>query len=193
MLWDNKLALLLFWEFFRPWTSRLTYKIATLTNLLVMNEGVNFITEPFPEQFTSVFPVFRDLSKKEVCKKKRKEMRRRHSWLGWVAASEDKIPQISNQGPLTTHKFYSHNFPFLVFKPWNKHILKHREDCKSCQSQVTWKVKFECQFCPVLSCPDHHDHYDQHDHHDHHDHEEVGSYMRKLEVVWSHTTSDLLV
>ena len=36
---------------------------------------------------------------------------------------------------------------------------------------------------------DHHDHHDQHDHHDrgdhddHCDHEEVGSYMRKLEVV----------
>ena len=33
---------------------------------------------------------------------------------------------------------------------------KHRKNCESCQSQVTWKVKFKCRFClscPVLSCP----------------------------------------
>ena len=24
-------------------------------------------------------------------------------------------------------------------------LLKHRKNCKSCQSQVTWKVKFKCQ------------------------------------------------
>ena len=29
--------------------------------------------------------------------------------------------------------------------------LKHRKNCESCQSQVTWKVKFKCQFVP--SCP----------------------------------------
>ena len=138
-----KHILQLFWEF--------SCKILTLTNPLVMNEGVNFITEPFPEQLTSVFPVFRDLSKKETCKKREKKMRRTHSWLGWVAASGDKIPKISNQGPLTTHKFYSHNFPFLVFLPWNKHILKHRKNCESCQSQVTWKGKFKSQL--ALSCP----------------------------------------
>ena len=65
---------------------------------------------------------------------------------------------------------------------------KHRKNCKSCQSQVTWKVKFKCQFCPVLSCrvlscPNYHDHHDHHNHHVRGDHEEVGSYMRKLEVV----------
>ena len=27
--------------------------------------------------------------------------------------------------------------------------VKHRKNCESCQSQVTWKVKFKC---PVLSC-----------------------------------------
>ena len=40
--------------------------------------------------------------------------------------------------------------------------------------------------CPVLSCPDHHDHHDHRDRGDHDDHgdpEEVGSYMRMLEVV----------
>ena len=26
--------------------------------------------------------------------------------------------------------------------------LKHRKICESCQSQVTWKVKFDCQFVP---------------------------------------------
>ena len=25
---------------------------------------------------------------------------------------------------------------------------KHRKNCESCQSQVTMKVKFKCQFCP---------------------------------------------
>ena len=24
-------------------------------------------------------------------------------------------------------------------------LLKHRKNCKSCQSQVTWNVKFKCQ------------------------------------------------
>ena len=54
---------------------------------------------------------------------------------------------------------------------------------------ATWKVKFKYQFCPVLSCPDHHDHYVHHDHHDfgdnddHGNHEEVGGYVRKLKVV----------
>ena len=48
-------------------------------------------------------------------------------------------------------------------------------------------VKFKC---PVPSRPvhvhhdqlDHHDHHDRGDHDDHSNHEEVGSYMRKLEV-----------
>ena len=54
---------------------------------------------------------------------------------------------------------------------------------------ATWKVKFKYQFCPVLSCPDHHDHYVHHDHHDfgdnddHGNQEEVGGYVRKLKVV----------
>ena len=60
---------------------------------------------------------------------------------------------------------------------------KHHKNCESCQSQVTWKVKFKCQFCPVLSCPDHDDHGDFDDHGDHGDHEEVGGYLRKLVVV----------
>ena len=42
-------------------------------------------------------------------------------------------------------------------------------------------------FLPALKTfPDLHDHYEYHDHHDHHDHgdhEEVGSYLRKLEIV----------
>ena len=41
-------------------------------------------------------------------------------------------------------------------QPWSvcehqKTDLKSRKNCESCWSQVTWKVKFECQFC--LSCP----------------------------------------
>ena len=39
---------------------------------------------------------------------------------------------------------------------WQQHSIIHRKNCKSYQSQVTWKVKFKCQFCPVpfrLSCP----------------------------------------
>ena len=72
--------------------------------------------------------------------------------------------------------------------PWSS-FFKHRKNCKSCQSQVTWNVKFKCQFCFVLSRPVLSDH------------EEVGGYMRrlefvmytrKLEVVWSLKTSDLL-
>ena len=52
--------------------------------------------------------------------------------------------------------------------------------------------------CPVLSCPDHHDHRDRGDHDDHGDHGEViwgcwRLYTRKLEIVWSNITSDLLV
>ena len=34
-----------------------------------------------------------------------------------------------------------------------KDHCKHRKNYERCQSQVTWKVKFKCQFCPVLSCP----------------------------------------
>ena len=30
-------------------------------------------------------------------------------------------------------------------------IYKHRNNCESCKSQVTYKVKLKCQFCPVLS------------------------------------------
>ena len=33
------------------------------------------------------------------------------------------------------------------------HFKKHRRNCENCQSQVTWKVKFKWEFCPVLSCP----------------------------------------
>ena len=32
-------------------------------------------------------------------------------------------------------------------------LEKHHKNCESCRSQVTWKLKFKCQFCPVLSCP----------------------------------------
>ena len=52
-----------------------------------------------------------------------------------------------------------------------KDHCKHRKNYESCQSQVTWKVKFKCQ-----SCLDHHVH---HDHHDHGDHDDHG----KLEVL----------
>ena len=31
---------------------------------------------------------------------------------------------------------------------------KHRKNCESCPTQVTWKVKFKCKFCrSCLSCP----------------------------------------
>ena len=43
--------------------------------------------------------------------------------------------------------------PTHVVSSFNKHC----KNSESCQSQVTWKVKFKCQFClscPVLSCPD---------------------------------------
>ena len=30
------------------------------------------------------------------------------------------------------------------------HLDKHRNNCEGWKSQVTWKVKFKCQFC--LSC-----------------------------------------
>ena len=62
------------------------------------------------------------------------------------------------------------------------HFKKHRRNCKNCQSQVTWKVKFKWEFCPVLSWPqDHHVYYDQHDHHDRGNHE-VGSWKSYDEV-----------
>ena len=32
-------------------------------------------------------------------------------------------------------------------------LRKHRKNCESCQSQVTWKVKSKCQFSHVLSYP----------------------------------------
>ena len=39
-------------------------------------------------------------------------------------------------------------------KRWGE---KHHKNCESCQSHVTWKVKFKCQFClsclSFLSCP----------------------------------------
>ena len=33
---------------------------------------------------------------------------------------------------------------------YNDPLTKHRKNCKSCPTQVTWKVKFKCQIC--LSC-----------------------------------------
>ena len=65
------------------------------------------------------------------------------------------------------------------------HFKKHRRNCENCQSQVTWKVKFKWEFCPVLSWPhDHHDHHVYHDQHDHHDrgNHEVGSWKSYDEV-----------
>ena len=56
-------------------------------------------------------------------------------------------------------------------------IMKHRKNCESCWSQDTWKVKFECQSCPVLSCDDHHVY---HDHHDHGNQEEVGGIYEEV-------------
>ena len=71
--------------------------------------------------------------------------------------------------------------PKIVVSDFFGHLYKHHKNCESCQSQVTWKVKFKCPVPsrpvpsrPVPSCPVHHDHVD---------HEEVGSYTRKLEVV----------
>ena len=52
-------------------------------------------------------------------------------------------------------------------------------------NDITWQ-KCPVLSCPVLSCPvlSCYNHHDQHDNQDHGngDHEEVGSYMRKLEV-----------
>ena len=47
--------------------------------------------------------------------------------------------------------------------------VKHRRNCKSCPTQVTWKIKFWCQICLCCllvcpGCPDHND-----DHEDHND------------------------
>merc|ERR1719204_1025869 len=70
------------------------------------------------------------------------------------------------------------------------HIVntKHRKNCESCPSQVTWKAKFKCQIClsclsSCLSCPgcpvcpDDHDDHDYHDDHDdgddHDDHDKL--------------------
>ena len=48
-------------------------------------------------------------------------------------------------------------------KPFcNVHLAlsnKLTKPCKNCQSQVTWNVKFKCQFSPVPSRPVHHDHH----------------------------------
>ena len=87
---------------------------------------------------------------------------------------------------------------------WEHHHLnKYRKNSKNCQSQVTWKAKFKCQFVPprVPSRPvlsHHHDHHvhhnhrDQHDHHDHHDCEDHDN-MRKMKVIWgSWRLSDLI-
>ena len=46
-------------------------------------------------------------------------------------------------------------FPQSVtgYKFWKNAWNKHRKNCKRCPTQVTWKVKFKCQFClSWLSC-----------------------------------------
>ena len=50
---------------------------------------------------------------------------------------------------------------FFSSQTWHCNLKKSRRNCESWRSQVTWKVKFKCQFCPVLSslvlfCPVHH-------------------------------------
>ena len=60
------------------------------------------------------------------------------------------------------------NYLLLLTNTKILNINKHGKNCESCKSQVTWNVP---------------DHYDHGDHDDHGNHEEVGSYMRKLEVV----------
>ena len=36
---------------------------------------------------------------------------------------------------------------------YNDPLTKHRKNCKSCPTQVTWKIKFKCQICLFcLSC-----------------------------------------
>ena len=67
--------------------------------------------------------------------------------------------------------------------------LKHRKNCESCPTQVTWKVKFKCQISlsclssvTVVSvpypgypvCPDDHDDHDYHDDDDYVDHLQGG-------------------
>merc|ERR1711994_711088 len=40
----------------------------------------------------------------------------------------------------------------LMYRKTKRHKDKHRNNCESCQSQVTWKLKFNVNFlCPV--CP----------------------------------------
>ena len=77
---------------------------------------------------------------------------------------------------------------------------KNGKNCESCQSPG--KSSLNDSFVPSRPVHDHHDHYDQHDHHDHWPWrpwwrwQPWGSwrlYTRKLEVVWSHITSNLLV
>merc|ERR1712004_147791 len=38
----------------------------------------------------------------------------------------------------------------LMDRKTKRHKDKHRNNCESCQSQVTWKLEFKCQF--PLSC-----------------------------------------
>ena len=58
--------------------------------------------------------------------------------------------------------------------------IKHRKNCKSCSTQVTWRVKLNvrsvCHVCPIRPdcpvfpvCPDDHDDHDEFDHNDNHD------------------------
>ena len=83
---------------------------------------------------------------------------------------------------------------------------KHRKNCESWPTQVTWKVKLECQFClswfrqAVYPAHDRHVHHIYGDHDDLGDYKEVGGciqgrwrlYTRKLEIVYKEVVSDLI-
>ena len=62
---------------------------------------------------------------------------------------------------------------------------------KAANHKLRGKSSLNVSFVPTRN-HDHHDHHDQHDQHDHGDHEEVGSYMRKLEVVHKEVGGNLV-
>ena len=92
-------------------------------------------------------------------------------------------------------KEYWASFTCQIFSPKGKaptleRAFKHRKNCDSCPTKVTWKVKLKCQFC--LSCrsppigqddllPSYYSKWKA----------LMTVFVWKLKVVWSHITSIL--